>query len=326
MPMSMSRRSLLELGAVTAAGAVVPSPARSGEDEAPASDPEEAADRIRAVFTRYSEAAGGWWRARISVNRRDGSAVDAIDRESGRELEAWSTNKVPVAIAVMRKVDDGEFDVDRLLDVTARAASHDGDGIFVYDDAYPSHVTVGHVLANMLTVSDDTAVRLCAELVTADEVDGLMSAHGFTHTRVQETAGGGFLLGRTTPGEQHDLWRALMAGELLSAESTGRIVRLARSPEAFTDGIRLRMPTPQRLRVATKAGWFDAATDERCEAGVIADSEGAAVMTYSLYAGDQGAAGDFGATHPANAARAAMGHRFARIVSRLPGSGMRIAP
>jgi beta-lactamase class A len=47
------------------------------------------------------------------------------------------------------------------VDVTAGILGAEGDGIFRLDGAYPSSVTLGPVLAALLTVSDDTAVGLC---------------------------------------------------------------------------------------------------------------------------------------------------------------------
>ncbi|GAB3957917.1 hypothetical protein GCM10027614_74310 [Micromonospora vulcania] len=73
---------------------------------------------------------------------------------------------------------------------------------------------------------------------------------------------------------------------------------------AFTDGIRRTMSSDERARIATKAGWF---ADARHEAGVIFDRSGAAVLTYALFADGQANPDDFGATHPAVQARAAMG-------------------
>jgi beta-lactamase class A len=62
---------------------------------------------------------------------------------------------------VLDKVDRGLLTLDQRVDVTAAIVIPDGDGIFRLDRAYPSSITLGHALAALLTISDDTAVRLC---------------------------------------------------------------------------------------------------------------------------------------------------------------------
>jgi hypothetical protein len=199
--------------------------------------------------------------------------------------------------------------------------STEGDGIFRLDRAYPSYVTLGHVLAALLSISDDTAVRLCGLVCPAAEVNEILVAKGFPNTQVQPVANPNrFFLGRTTPRETHDLLQALVNGTLLSVSSTDHLVDILRSPIAFTDGIRRTMSSDERLRIATKAGWF---ADGRNEAGVIFDPAGLPVLTYSLFAHGQAHPEDFGATHPAVQARAVMGRVFLDATDGLGGVGTR---
>ncbi|MGH8792604.1 MAG: serine hydrolase [Stackebrandtia sp.] len=329
----MRRRALLGAGVgagvAVAGGAFGVSQVLAEEPTVEAAGrPEDAAKAVKDVFDSESKTAGGWWRAYISVAGSDGSLVAAVDQESETVLEAWSTNKIAVACAVLDKVDRGEAAIDQLLDVTEEIVSKDGDGIFGHDAAYPSHVTLGHVLANMLTVSDNTAVRLCGKVISADEVNRYLASKGFPNTQVEQKddVADQFWLGKTTPAEQHGLLQALYKGEMVSKESSDRIFNLTQAMEAFTDGIRLLLPTPSRFQVATKAGWLDDAADERCEIGMMFDAAGAPLLTYSIYAGEQGAAGDFGAAHPANWARANMGKSFFKIVGEMSGDSSRAVP
>ena len=85
---------------------------------------------------------------------------------------------------------------------------------------------------------------------------------------------------------------------------------------AFTDGIRRTMSSDERVRVATKAGWF---LDGRNEAGIMFDATGRPILTYSLFAHGQADPDNFGATHPAVQARAVMGRKFLDAVDRLGG-------
>ncbi|MGH8794987.1 MAG: serine hydrolase [Stackebrandtia sp.] len=288
----------------------------------------QAAKQVNSVYKAESAAAGGWWKAHITVFDSDGNAETAVERDSDDLVEAWSVNKMPVAIALLDKVDRGELSLDDQVEVPESLVSYDGDGVFGWDGAYPSKVTLGHVLCVMLTVSDNTAVRLCGQVVDGDEINSYWSDQGFVDTRVQPNGDDPkrFFLGTTTPKEQHDIWRKTAVGELVSDESRDYLFSALRAPVAFSDGIRLHLSTKERMRIATKAGWFDTDSglfgddsDERCEAGIIYDSDDRPALIYSIYAGEHGVFEDFGAAHPANRARANMGWAFKRIMDGLRG-------
>jgi beta-lactamase class A len=233
-------------------------------------------------------------------------------------VEAYSVNKIGVATAVLDKVDRGLITLDQQVQVPASIVIPDGDGIIKLDRAYPSAFTAGHVLALLLTVSDDTAVRLSGLLCPALELNEILVAKGFPNTQVVPVANPNrFFLGKTTPRETHDMLQALVKGTLLSATSSDFLLNILRSQVAFTDGIRREMSSDERARVATKAGWFN---DGRNEAGIMFDASGKPVLTYSLFAHGQAHPEDFGATHPAVQARAAMGPKFLRAVDRIAGA------
>ena len=247
----------------------------------------------------------------------DGTLAPAVEDKADERVEAYSVNKIAVATAVLDKIDRGLLRLDQRVDVTADIVATTGDGIFRLDQAYPSSVTLGHVMANLLSISDDTSVRLCGLVCPAKELNEILVAKGFPQTQVRPVDNPNrFFLGKTTPREMHDLLQALVQGTLLSAPSTGFLLGILRSPVAFTDGIRRTMSSDERLRVATKAGWF---LDGRNEAGIMFDAVGRPILTYSLFARGQANPEDFGATHPAVQARAVMGRKFLDAVDKLSG-------
>jgi len=273
---------------------------------------------VKAVYDAATATAGGMWESYISVANADGTTAPTVDQSSAEVVQAYSVNKLGVATAILDKVDKGSLELTQTVEVTRDIIIPDGDGIFRLDHAYPSTVTLGHVLAALLTVSDDTAVRLCGLVTTSSEINRILTAKGFRHTQVQPTANPHrFYLGTTTPHEMHSLLQTLVTGTLLSASSTTYMLGLLRSPIAFTDGIRRIMSSGERARIATKAGWF---ADGRNEAGVIFSPAGKAVLTYSIFAHGQADAGNFGATHPAVQARAVIGRAFLDAVDSLEGS------
>jgi beta-lactamase class A len=326
MPSQLNRRAALGLGATAAAGVVLRSTAVASADEtepgqAPPeptpTTPEQARERVGEVYRRETTRAAGIWNSLITVAHPDGTLATAVEDEADERVEAYSVNKIAVATAVLDKVDRGLLRLEQRVDVTADIVATTGDGIFRLDLAYPSSVTLGHVMANLLSVSDDTSVRLCGLVCPAKEVNEILVAKGFPRTQVTPVSDPNrFFLGTTTPRETHDLLQALVRGTLLSATSTSFLLHILSSPVAFTDGIRRTMSSDERLRVATKAGWF---LDGRNEAGIMFDATGRPILTYSLFAHGQANPEDFGATHPAVQARAVMGRRFLDAVNRLGG-------
>lgn len=324
--MRASRRTVLGLataGIATIGATGMAFAETSPDSEPPAENVDKASTRTRRVYERRATAAGGVWNSLISISDSNGSATIAVDVNSADVVEAYSVNKIAVAVAVLDKVDRGLLQLNQRVDVTADIVVADTDGIFWLDTSFPSSVTLGHVLANLLTVSDNTAVRLCGLVCPAAELNEILRGKGFVATQVVPVANPNrFFLGTTSPAECHDLLTRLVGGTLLSAESTAFILRCLRAPAAFTDGIRRTMSSAERGRVATKAGWF---ADGRNEAGVIFDTDGRPVLTYALFAHGQDGADDFGATHPAVQARAHMGRAFFDIVGKLTNPQARMA-
>ncbi|MEU4773224.1 serine hydrolase [Micromonospora sp. NPDC023644] len=328
MTIRLNRRTALGLGTVATAGTVLgaaaPAAAAPEVAEPAPATPQQAARRVAESYALQTARAGGNWQAYVSVADPAGAPVVAVSDEADRRIEAYSVNKVAVAVAVLDKVDRGLLTLDQRVEVTAAIVVPGGDGMFSLDGAYPSFVTLGHVLANLLTVSDDTAVRLCGLVCPAAELNEILRGKGFPNTQVQPVANPNrFFLGTSTPRETHDLLRALVGGTLLSPAGTAFVLRLLRAPVAYTDGVRRVMSSAERARVATKAGWY---ADARHEAGVIFDTAGAPVLTYALFADGQAEADDYGATHPAVEARARMGRRFLAAVDRLTGTGLTHRP
>jgi hypothetical protein len=184
-------------------------------------------------------------------------------------------------------------------------------------------VTVAGAVAPAVVADPDRVVeaysvnKIAVAVAVLDKVDRGLLARGFRHTRVQPVANPNrFFLGTSTARETHALLTALVGGTLLAPSSTDALLSRLRAPIAFTDGIRREMSSAERARGATKAGWFDAA---RHEAGVMFDVAGAPVLTYVLFSDGVPDPDNFGATHPAVAARAAMGRDFLDAVDRLAG-------
>lgn len=327
--MTLNRRSVFGLGTVAAATAVLGSngAAQAQEDNAEVeierfpTTAERSRKRVAQVYRRQVRRARGNWSSLITVADLDGNTKAAVDEDADKVVEAYSVNKVAVAVAVLDKVDRGLIKLTDQVEVTQAIVIQDTDGIFALDGAYPSKVTIGHALANLLTVSDNTAVRLCGLVVPALELNQILRDKGFVHTQVVPVANPNrFFLGTTTARETHTLLQKLVDGQLLSAASTAYLLNILRATASFTDGVRLHLTTNERLRVATKAGWFE---DGRNEAGIMFSEDNRAILIYSMFAsgtfdGDKATNdADFSATHPAVAARAELGRSMFDAVIKI---------
>lgn len=314
--MKLNRRSALGFGTVATASAVLGVTAtQANAQESPQVDgTRDPVRKVARVYAREVERAQGTWSSLITVG-----GATAVEVNADATVEAYSVNKLGVATAVLDKIDRGLLTLDQRVELTADIVIQDIDGIFALDRAYPSSLTLGNVMANLLTLSDNTAVRLCGLVCPALELNEILRNKGFVVTQVVPVSNPNrFFLGQTTPRETHTLLSKLVAGELLSPESTDYLLNVIRSTSAFTDGIRLNMRTEERLRVGTKAGWFD--DGGRNEAGIVFAQDGTPSAIYSLFAsgpyvGDAEVTNvDFGATHPAVRARQAIGRTLMDVV------------
>lgn len=324
---TIKRRGVLGLGLTAAAGIALPTAsvyaAEDGiplaeEDLTPAFDIDDAARKIARVYTNETWRAGGTWHAHITVTALDGRQVVAVDDNSNTVVSALSTNKLPVALTVLDRVDKGLSSLGATVDVQDPFIVWGGDGVIPLDGSYPSKMILGHALALLLSISEDTSSRLCSQIVSAAEINEFMAAKGFPNTQVETIPDSRrWYLGNSTAREMHDVWQGVLRSQIVSRQSSDHLLRILGSANAFNEGIRRNLRSAQRARVATKAGWME--EDGRHEAGVIYDAAGAPVVTFVFYAFHPDQVMDLTGNHPLVEARARMGAKFFSIVERLSG-------
>ena len=253
---------------------------------------------LRRAYALQKRRAGGDWHALVSVH----DEVVVRDDEE-RVIKGYSIQKLAVAVAVLDQVDRQRLG----LETRIRLREQDvlpGSGLYHLQPGWGDELTVAGVLIALLVVSDNTAVRLCGRLTPPDEINEILAAKGFRHTRVEPVGRAGrFLLGDTTAAETHDLLTRLAKGTLLKPETGAFMLRVLSAAGGYHDGVRRDMTSAQRRRVATKHGAdHEGGRAARHEAGIIGDA-----VVYSLFADNLGDAGDYGPTHPAVRAHAALG-------------------
>ena len=318
----MRRRGVIRLGAgLTAAGAFVAGTAaasaqhdRVAQSDEGVLDAQELAERIKDVYEDESERAGGPWQAKITVLDGDGPPIPAVDADSGSVHSAASVNKLAIALGVLDKIDRGEAALDDRITLEEDVILS-GSGFYFHQAAFGDELTVANVLVALLLVSDNTAVRLCGLVCPPAEINQTLEAKGFTDTRVipNEDDPSRMWLGDTTAHELNDMLHRLALGELLSESGTASMLGILRGLSGYHDGFRRNMSSAERSRVAMKHG---ADGLDRNEAGIVYTADGAPAVVYAFTTQLEGHEENYGATHPAVEAQAAMGRRILDALDR----------
>lgn len=267
-----------------------------------------ASTRVQRVYHRQKARAGGRWHSHIAALNPDGTATELVVDDADFVIHGYSVQKLAVAMAVLDKVDRGELTLATKTDLTADIIAG-GSGSYHLHRVYGDQITVGNFLTAMLLVSDNTSVRLCGRFVPALELNEILAAKGFVHTRVEPAPDPNrFFLGVTTPREMHQLLTRLATRTLLSASSCDFFLGVLRWINGYHDGVRREMSSDERSRVATKQGAdFNPLGGSRHEAGVMFGTDGAPVLTYAMFCDAHPDRSNYGATHPVVQAHSVIG-------------------
>jgi beta-lactamase class A len=319
----VNRRSVLGLGGAAAAGAAALGPL--GPLVSPASADERIPSGLtglKSVYAAQKRKAGGRWHSYITAVQ-NGTWRDVIADDVDFVIEGASVQKLAVALAVLDKVDRGLLRLDQKLDLP-ESIILGGSGTYHLQAAFGDDLTIANFLVAMLQVSDNTAVRMCGRVAPGPEINEILAAKGFTHTRVEPVEGNPnrFYLGTTTPREMHTLVKGLADQTLLSAASSQAMLRIMRWAEVgYCDGVRRNMSSAERARIGIKYG---ANEDLRHEVGVIFDTAGAPVLVFSYFADQVGDVDNYGATNPAVQAHAVLGRTMLDAVSGTTNTAARV--
>ena len=259
---------------------------------------------IERTYWKGAKQAGGQWFSLISTADTEGRMNAIVEDEADTVVDAYSVNKLAVALAVMDKVDKGQIKLDQKLTLTPDIIAQ-GSGIYHLQTVYGDNLTVANLMTAMLLVSDNTAVRMLSQLVPGTEVNEILAAKGFEKTRVEPVPNSTrFFLGVTTPREMHKLLEGYANKSLLSAQSTDFVLNIMKWVNGYNDGIRRNMSSDERNRVATKYGAYE---DSRNEVGIMFDANGAPALIYSMFTKGLGDINNYGSTNPAVEVHAKLG-------------------
>ena len=313
---------MLGLGGAAAATAVTLGPLGPLVSPASAETRPPSLAGLKSLYAAQKKKAGGRWHSYVTAVE-GGTWKNVIADDIDFVIEGASVQKLAVALAVLDKVDRGLQSLDQKLDLP-ESIILDGSGTYHLQAAFGDDLTIANFLVAMLQVSDNTAVRMCGRVAPGPEINEILAAKGFTHTRVEPVEGNPnrFYLGTTTPREMHTLVKGLADQTLLSASSTQAMLRVMRWSEVgYVDGVRRNMSSAERARIGIKYG---ANGDLRHEVGVIFDTAGAPVLVFSYFADQVGDEDNYGATNPAVQAHAVLGRAMLDAVAGTANSGARV--
>ncbi|MFC4726993.1 serine hydrolase [Coralloluteibacterium thermophilus] len=219
--MRRTRRCLAALGAACLVAACqgtdrtadTPTPARDAAEPAAAGTPGWV-EPLTAEIERIDADMPGDFGVLV---RRLGEDGGEIDHGDGRAWYLSSTIKIPVAIAVLERVDAGELDLDQEL-VLAESDFVDGAGDMLYQEP-GTRFSIGTLIEKSLRDSDSTATDMLIRLVGEDHLN----------RRIRAWAGRGFGPVTTLLQVRYDAYGPLHPG--VAALSNTQIVAL-RNAEA----------------------------------------------------------------------------------------------
>ncbi len=178
-----------------------------------------------------------------------------------------SVMKIPLMVAVYRKMDEGEFSFNDTF-ATEPGDWAGGAGWLQWEEPGTSH-TVEDYLLMMMTQSDNVATNVLLRLVGGPEyVNEVASSLGASDTVLNqkitsERAAVPALDNWTTPRDMAKILNSIATGEAASRESSREMIDLMRQnhlQSSLEDGL------PEGVEVANKGGWLYKVYDD---AGIV---------------------------------------------------------
>lgn len=173
--------------------------------------------------------------------------------------------KIPIMIGVMDKIEKGELHYHQRLVYTDSLFYGEGDDIAsrLKDSA---DIELSKVMMLMLTISDNCASLWLQGLCGGGKsINAILENNGYANTRVnsrtpgRETNRSKYGWGQTTPKEMVSIMEKIVNGEMLSKQSSERMLRLLGRQYWDEEGL---SAIPAGVFVADKNGAVDASRSE----------------------------------------------------------------
>lgn len=156
--------------------------------------------------------------------------------------------KLPVAMAVMKDVEEGKLSLNDLVLLISRDRV-EGSGILKHLNS--REYTVGELILVMLVESDNTATQKLVNLIGFDELKTKFEEMGLQNTTMNDMPGSPINL--TTSYDLSLCWKILKKGEYLSQEHSRYIIELLKG-ENKKKKTAFYLDEPLKNKIASKAG------------------------------------------------------------------------
>ncbi len=183
-------------------------------------------------------------------------------------MPAASTIKIPIMVEVFRQMEEGNFDLNRRVQL--QASDRDWGSGDIAGSPVGVEYPVSTLLTQMITVSDNTAANMLIRLVGRHNINKTMQRLGMQHTVLSDfihTEGWGVRETlRTTPADMTRLLAAMAEKKLIDQWASQRMIDILEHQEINT---LLPEPLPE-IPIAHKTGSFN---DTLNDVGVVYASQ-----------------------------------------------------
>jgi len=233
---------------------------------------------FQAELTAYSLRAPG----HVGVAIEDVATGATSGINTGAEMPAASTIKIPVMVEVFRQLVAGKFDLQTKLRL--RRSDKDWGYGDLCDAPVGGSYSVSRLLSLMIDVSDNTATNMLIRLVGRQRINTTMAGYGLTHTRLSD-----FIRSegpsirwtlRSSPADMAHLLGVMAKEQLVDEWSSREMIQILRGQQH--NGL-LPQPLPPGTAIAHKTGTLhDTLNDVGIVYGASEDPYVIAVMTTDL--------------------------------------------
>ncbi len=172
---------------------------------------------------------------------------------TGAEMPAASTIKIPVMVEVFKQLVAGKFDLNTKL--TLRRSDKDWGSGDLCDAPVGRSYPVSRLLSLMIDVSDNTATNMLIRLVGRQSINETMADYGLTHTKLHDfirSEGNGIRYAlRSSPADMAHLLGAMAKEQLIDEWSSREMIAILRGQQHNS---LLPAPLPAGTTVAHKTG------------------------------------------------------------------------
>ncbi len=233
---------------------------------------------FQAELTAYSLRAPG----HVGIAIQDVATGMTTGINTGSEMPAASTIKIPVMVEVFRQLVAGNFGLNTKLKL--RRADKDWGSGDLARGRVGSTYTVARLLSLMIDVSDNTATNMLIRQVGRQQINATMSEYGLTHTRLHDfirTEGTGIRWAlRSSPADMVHLLDVMAKEQLVDVWSSRAMIAILRGQHH--NGL-LPEPLPPGTQIAHKTGTLhDTLNDVGIVYGTPEEPYVIAVMTTDL--------------------------------------------